>query len=186
MGGAMLRSSVFRTVDFCTRHAWWVIILAVALAAASTVYAARHFAIKTDVTDLFPPDLPWTQRASEYMRSFPQPDILVVVDAPTPELVEEATTKLAEALSARRDVIRAVHQPQSGEFFERNGLLYLPRARLRGLRTAFSMPIPFSRKLAADSSLRGSEASPNWWTPLLSSGGSGKVSNGPGTASFYG
>jgi len=31
-----------------------------------------------------------------------------------------------------------------------------------------------------------SEAPPNWWTPLLSSGGSGKVSNGPGTSSFYG
>ena len=30
------------------------------------------------------------------------------------------------------------------------------------------------------------DAPPNWWTPLLSSGGSGKVSNGPGTASFYG
>jgi hypothetical protein len=30
------------------------------------------------------------------------------------------------------------------------------------------------------------EAPPNWWTPLLSSGGSGKVSNGPGAASFYG
>src|SRR3954451_4497800 len=30
------------------------------------------------------------------------------------------------------------------------------------------------------------ELPPNWWTPLLSSDGSGKVSNGPGTASFYG
>jgi len=30
------------------------------------------------------------------------------------------------------------------------------------------------------------EFPPNWWTPLLSSDGSGKVSNGPGTASFYG
>ena len=30
------------------------------------------------------------------------------------------------------------------------------------------------------------EAPSNWWTPLLSSGGSGKVSNEPGTASFYG
>jgi hypothetical protein len=30
-----------------------------------------------------------------------------------------------------------------------------------------------------------SEAPSNWWTPLLSSGGSGKVSNEPGTASFY-
>src|SRR5947209_19415551 len=133
MGDVMLRSSVFRTVDFCTRHAWWVIVFAVALATASTVYAARHFAIKTDVTDLFPPDLPWTQRAFEYMRSFPQPDILVVVDAPTPELVEEATNELVEALAAHRDVIRAVHQPQSGEFFERNGLLYLPTSEIERL-----------------------------------------------------
>src|SRR6516165_4291904 len=30
------------------------------------------------------------------------------------------------------------------------------------------------------------EAPSNWWTPLLSSGGSGKVSNEPGTAPFYG
>ncbi|MFL5251419.1 MAG: hypothetical protein ACJ8AI_00710, partial [Rhodopila sp.] len=30
------------------------------------------------------------------------------------------------------------------------------------------------------------ELPPHWWTPLLSSDGSGKVSNGPGTASFYG
>jgi NIPSNAP len=26
----------------------------------------------------------------------------------------------------------------------------------------------------------------NWWTPLLSSEGSGKVSNGPGTSTIYG
>jgi hypothetical protein len=37
-----------------------------------------------------------------------------------------------------------------------------------------------------ETALEKSEAPPNWWTPLLSSGGSGKVSNGPETASFYG
>src|SRR5215208_3238128 len=30
------------------------------------------------------------------------------------------------------------------------------------------------------------EPPPNWWTPLVSSGGSGKVSNGSGTASLHG
>jgi hypothetical protein len=64
MGAAMLRSSVFRAVDFCSRHAWRVIVFAVVLSSASTVYTARHFAIKTDVNDLIPSDLPWTQRAS--------------------------------------------------------------------------------------------------------------------------
>jgi hypothetical protein len=28
------------------------------------------------------------------------------------------------------------------------------------------------------------EAPPNWWTPLISSDGSGRVSNGPGTPSI--
>jgi hopanoid biosynthesis associated RND transporter like protein HpnN len=151
----MLRSSVFRTVDFCARHAWWVIVVAVALAAASTVYAARHFAIKTDVNDLFAPDLPWAQRAFEYMRSFPQPDILVVVDAPTPELVEQATTTLAQALSARRDFIGAVRQPGSGSFFERNGLLYLPTGEVARLTDGLLQANPLLQKLAADPSLRG-------------------------------
>src|SRR5580704_8931430 len=100
----MVRSSVFRTIDFCTRHAWWAIVLAFALAAASAVYTTRHFAIKTDVNDLFAPDLAWTQRASQYMRAFPPPDILVVVDAPSPELAERAASRLAQSLSARRDL----------------------------------------------------------------------------------
>jgi len=151
----MLRSSVFRTVDFCTRHAWWVIVLAVALTAGSTVYAARHFAIKTDVNELFAPDLSWTQRAYQYMRAFPQPDILVVVDAPTPEFVEQAATRLAQALSARQDLIRAVHQPEGGSFFERNGLLYLPTGEVARLTDGLLQANPVLSTLAADPSLRG-------------------------------
>src|SRR6266481_3437069 len=121
----MLRSSILRTVDFCSRYAWWVIVVGVALAAASSVYTVRHFGIKTDVKDLFPSDLPWTQRAFDYMKAFPQPDVLVVVDAPTPELVDQASSKLAQALAEKSNLIRAVHLPQSGRFFEENGLLYM-------------------------------------------------------------
>jgi hypothetical protein len=133
-----------------------VIVLSLALAVASTVYTARHFHIKTDVTDLFPHDLPWTRRAFEYMRSFPQPDIMVVLEAPTPELVDEATAKLVAALAARRDVIRAVHQPQSGEFFERDGLLYLPTGEVERITNGLLQADPLLQKLAADPSLRGS------------------------------
>jgi len=50
----MLKSSIFRVVDFCSLYAWWVIVLAVALAAGSTAYTTQHFAIKTDVKDPFP------------------------------------------------------------------------------------------------------------------------------------
>src|SRR5260370_36324576 len=92
----MLRSSILRTVDFCNRYAWWLIVVGVALAAVSSVYTVRHFAIKTDVKDLFPHDLPWTQQAFEFMKAFPQPEMPVVFDAPPPELVEPASTQITD------------------------------------------------------------------------------------------
>jgi uncharacterized protein len=151
----MLTSSIFRVVTFCSRYAWWVIALTVALALASSVYTVRHFALKTDVKDLFPPDLPWAQRALDYMKAFPQPDILVVVDAPTPELAEQASTRLAEALATRSDLIRAIHHPQSGRFFAQNGLLYLPTSEAAQLTQGLGQSEPLLQTLAADPSLRG-------------------------------
>ena len=151
----MFRSSILKTVDFCNRHAWWVIVADLALAAASAVYTVRNFAVKTDVKDLFPHDLPWTQEAFDFMKAFPQPEMLVVVDAPTPELVDQASTKLAEALAHRPDRFRAVHEMQAGPFFRRNGLLYLPESEVEGLTQGLIQADPLLQTLAADPSLRG-------------------------------
>src|SRR5262249_35081583 len=68
----------------------------------------------------------------------------------------EATTKLAQALAARPDIVRAVHQPQSGEFFDRNGLLYLPTSEVERLTGGLMQGAPLLQKLATDPSLRGS------------------------------
>ena len=130
-------------------------MVGVALAAASSVYTVRHFAIKTDVKDLFPHDLPWTQHAVEFMKAFPQPEMLVVVDAPTPELVDQASTQLAEALAHRPDRFRAVHEMQGGPFFQRNGLLYLPESEVAHLTEGLVQADPLLQTLAADPSLRG-------------------------------
>jgi hopanoid biosynthesis associated RND transporter like protein HpnN len=126
------------------------------LATGSAFYAVRHFAIKTDVTDLFPSDLPWTRRAFEFIRAFPQPDILVVVDAPTPELVEQATIELAQALTTRSDRIRGVHPLDSGTFFERNGLLFLPTDEVARVTANLSQAKDLLQALSVDPSLRGS------------------------------
>jgi uncharacterized protein len=139
----MLRSSITGIVDLCVRRAWWVIIVALVLALGAGDYAVRHFAIHTDVNDLISPHLPWAQRALQYAKEFPQRDILVVIGAPTPENAEQAASKLASALRARPELFRAVSQPGSGDFFERNGLLFLPtgeRKRVTGLAGGSSRP----------------------------------------------
>jgi hopanoid biosynthesis associated RND transporter like protein HpnN len=151
----MLRASIFRVVEFSSRFAWLVIVAILTLAAASSVYTAQHFAIKTDVKDLFPPDLPWAKRAVGYMKAFPQPGILVVVNAPTPELVDQASAKLADALATRSNHIQAVVQPQGGPFFERNGLLYLPTGEVKRLTNGLAQAGPLLQTLASDPSLRG-------------------------------
>jgi hypothetical protein len=87
----MLQSAIVRVTDICTRHPWYVIALALALSAFSTGYTERRFAIKTDVNEVISPDLPWVEA---FLRAFPQREILVVVDAPTLELVEQAANRL--------------------------------------------------------------------------------------------
>ncbi|WP_143199022.1 hypothetical protein [Bradyrhizobium sp. NAS80.1] len=115
----MLRSAIVRVTDFCTRHPWYVIALALALSAFSAGYTERHFAIKTDVNELISPDLPWTQRIKAFLKAFPQREILVVVDAPTPELVEQAANRLQQVLEARPELFPSVRQPERAEAFLR-------------------------------------------------------------------
>ena len=151
----MLKSLIVGIVDLCTQHPWWVIGLAAVLAAGSGVYAGTHFAIRTDTKMLISTDLPWRQREEQFLKSFPQRQILVVIDAPTPELVEQATAKLAQALATRSDLIHSVRQIQGGNFFARNGLLYLPTDEVARVTGGLTRANALLETLAADPSLRG-------------------------------
>src|SRR5215469_5530473 len=151
----MFGTAISRVVDLCSRRAWWVVLATSMLAAFCAVYAVRHFAVNTDTKALFPRDLPWAQRAYQYMREFPPPGVTVVVDAPTPESVAAAAARLVTALSAKKDLIKSVAQPQGGAFLERNRLLYLPTGDVAGLTQSLTRAAPLLAALGADPSLRG-------------------------------
>jgi uncharacterized protein len=151
----MLKSSLVRIVDACTRYPWWVIAFALALAALSGVYTARHFALKTNINELISRDVPWVKRAAAYMKAFPDRPILAVVDAPTPELSEQATNALAQALRAHPERFRAVTQPASGEFFQHNGLLFLRVDEVKRVADGLTEAKDLIGTLAGDPSLRG-------------------------------
>jgi uncharacterized protein len=151
----MLRSSIVRLVGLCARHAWAVIALVLVLSGCCAVYATEHFAIATDITSLFPRDLPWTRRAFQYMKAFPEPGILLVVDAPTPELTEVAAVRLAAALAQDHQHFRSVEEIRGGRFFATNGLLYLPLPQLQQMAGRMDQAAPLIGPLAADPSLRG-------------------------------
>src|SRR5437764_10198846 len=109
----MLRTAIVATVTRCTRHAWLVIALATLAAAVSGVYAARHFAINTDINTLISRDLPWRQREIAFDRAFPQHlrSILVVLDAPSPELATQASPALVALLTQDTGLFKSSAQP---------------------------------------------------------------------------
>ncbi|MBV9251401.1 MAG: MMPL family transporter, partial [Acetobacteraceae bacterium] len=152
----MMLATTVRLVGLCIRRPWWTILFTLLLAAAATWYTAQHFAIRTDVRDLLSPDLPWAQRAFQYSKDFPDRGILIVLNAPTAELAEQAADALADALRAHPEQFRAVSQPGSGSFFEQNGLLFLPTDQVKQAMDGLSQADDLIGTLAGDPSLRGS------------------------------
>jgi hopanoid biosynthesis associated RND transporter like protein HpnN len=153
----MLRHAILTVVTRCTRHPWLTIVIAVLLGLGSGIYAARHFAINTDINTLISQDLPWRQREIAFEKAFPQHlrSILVVVEAPTPELTSQATMLLTERLNAHKELFKSISQPGGGEFFRRNGLLFLPTAETEKIAGQLTQAEPLIAQLATDPSLRG-------------------------------
>ena len=153
----MLRSIIARVVDFSTRYRWPVIAAALVLAVLSSLYAARHFAIDTDINHLLSTHLPWRQHEIAFEKAFPQRAelTLVVVQAPTPENTKHAAEALMAKLVERKDILRSIHQPGGGPFFDKHGLLYLPIEEVEKSTTQLTRARPLLGALASDPSLRG-------------------------------
>jgi hopanoid biosynthesis associated RND transporter like protein HpnN len=150
----MLTSAVVSVVEFCTRHAWRVIAVGLALAVLSGAYAARNFAITSDINALLSPSLEWRKREVAFERAFGRFELIVaVVTAPTPELTGAATAALADRLERNKDRFRSV--TRVGEFFERNGLLFQNTDELKVSLDGLNKSEPLIRDLSTDQSLRG-------------------------------
>jgi hopanoid biosynthesis associated RND transporter like protein HpnN len=134
-----------------------VIAVVFLLSFAAAFYLVRDFSIDTDSSKLISDETPWRKRDAAFDAAFPQgqDQIVVVIDAPTPELAEAATASLAERLSKDKTLFRTVRRPDGGAFFDRNGLLFLPRDDLTSLMEHVIAGQPLLGSLAADPSLRG-------------------------------
>lgn len=153
----MLKPIIVGIVRFCTWLAWPVTIAAAVLCVVSSIYAARHFAITSDVSQLISTAAPWRQREVAFDQAFPHRAqlILAVVQAPTAELTKRAADALTQRLSGRSDQFRSVRQPGSGPFFEQNGLLFAPTEDVTRAMGQLVQARPLLGVLSDDPSLRG-------------------------------
>lgn len=152
----MLTSVVVSIVKACTRFAIPVVLVALALAIAAGYYTSQKFQINTDINTLISAKLDWRQRDNQFDKAFDRDStILAVVDSPTPELTSAASAALEQKLSGDTKHFSSVQPLGSGEFFEKNGLLFLPEAEVRKLTSQFSSAAPLIEIMAGDPSIRG-------------------------------
>jgi hopanoid biosynthesis associated RND transporter like protein HpnN len=150
-------SIVERIVAVCTSLPTLTVALLLALAAASAVYTGGHFAMDTDSTKLISPQVDWRKREIHYDSLFPQQAnlILIVVDGKTPEIAEQATADLTAKLAGQSNLFSVVRRPDGGDFFNRNGLLFLDLKEVKANTQQMIQAAPFLGPMASDPSLRG-------------------------------
>jgi hypothetical protein len=147
---------VVRAIDFCVHYAWPVIGVALLLTVASSWYAATHFSMTTDINKLISTDIPWRKRELAFEKAFPQYELIVaVIEAPTPELVAEASDALTARLSQQKGLFSSVQQPQGGAFFAQNGFLFETTDELGPQLKNLTQAQRLVQVLAGDPSLRG-------------------------------
>jgi predicted RND superfamily exporter protein len=120
-------------------------VVTLALGGLAVYYAAGNLGVNTDSANMIAATVPWRQHYNDYRDTFPLRDrnLLIVVDAATPQRADELAGALLGELRAQPERYRSPLLAGEGEFFERNGLMYLPTAELAALsdRLAAAQPL---------------------------------------------
>ena len=153
----MILNFIHLLVDLSRRFACVVTLLGVAVTGICGYYASTHLSLDTDVDKLLDPNLPWRKREMAYDKAFPQFNnlIAVVIDGATPDQAEDAAAALTEKLEPEKSLFWSVARPDGGEFFRKNGMLFLSKDEVQTFADQMIEAQPLIGTLAADPSLRG-------------------------------
>jgi hypothetical protein len=152
----VLTSIVVWIVRTCTRFATLTLLVGLGLAIAGGYYTAHHFAINTDINTLISERMDWRQRDVQFDKAFDRDStILAVVEAPTPELTSSAAAALEQKLRKDKKNFVSMQPLGSGEFFDKNGLLFLPTQEVAQITGQFEQAAPLIEIMAGDPSIRG-------------------------------
>jgi hopanoid biosynthesis associated RND transporter like protein HpnN len=146
-----------RWIDLLRPRARGVAVACVLVGLAALAYTAETLGLNSNEDDLFSAELPFVGLRRDFYRAFPSlvDPVVVVVDADTRDLVDEATDRLAQRLRDDPDHFVSVYEPGGGPFFEQNGLLYWSVDELYDLTDNLAAAQPYLAELSLDPSLRG-------------------------------
>jgi hopanoid biosynthesis associated RND transporter like protein HpnN len=135
----------------------WFVLLACLVTGSLLYYTVNNLGINTDTAEMLSESLPFRRNYKAFKTAFPQYDdaMLIVIDAETPELAQEASTALVAELKRDTDLFSFVYLPGGDSFFQKYGLMYLSPEELDDLADNLAQIQPFLGRLTRDQSLRG-------------------------------
>jgi hopanoid biosynthesis associated RND transporter like protein HpnN len=123
----------------------------------SIQYTRNNLGMNTDTEDMLSPDLDWRILDREMSAEFPQfsGNILVVIEAPTPDQAMDAAGRLYKNLKQETALLKSVFSFRSLPFFKKSSLLFLEEDELQDLSDRLAEIQPFLSKLTEDQNIRG-------------------------------
>jgi hypothetical protein len=139
------------------RYALPLVLLASLATGTLLYYTANNLGINTDTAEMLSETLPFRRNYKTFKTAFPQYDdaLLIVIDAETPELAQDASAALAAQLESKSDLFLLVYLPGGDTFFQKHGLMYLTPTELQDLADNLAQIQPFLGRLTRDQTLRG-------------------------------
>ena len=155
--GAAYREFLGWWVGTACRLRWLVIFLSVATAGYGLWYSAQNLGMNVDTAGMLSRKLDWQMRSEAISQAFPQfsDNILIVIDAATPDMADDAATQAIQFMRQRPKLFRTIYDPEGHAFFRQNGLLYLSRDELTDLADKLAAAQPVLGSLNQDPSIRG-------------------------------
>ncbi|NJD07512.1 MAG: hypothetical protein FIA97_13585, partial [Methylococcaceae bacterium] len=136
---------------------WWLIFVSLLACGLIGKYTMDNLTINTNTADMISIKLPFQQNRIRLENAFPQDisTVLLLVEGSTPEHTDAAVQRIVRELDKAKGEIASVYIPDAGEFFTRNGMLYLDLDQLQDLSAKLAEAQPFIGRLANDNSLAG-------------------------------
>ncbi|MGQ0674942.1 MAG: MMPL family transporter [Rhodospirillales bacterium] len=146
-----------RWVGTACRLRWLVILFFLGATAYSLWYSAQNLGMNVDTAGMLSRKLDWQMRSQAISEAFPQfsDNILIVIDAATPDMADDASNQVIAFMLERPKLFRTIYDPEGHRFFRQNGLLYLNKDELTDLADKLAASQPVLGSLNQDPSIRG-------------------------------
>jgi len=158
---AFLRQIFGRTllawINVVQGHKILTILFCLIAVLVSIQYTKNNLGMNTNTEDMLSADLEWRKLDRELTAEFPQfsSNILVVIEAHTPDQAMDAADRLYAELKQETALLKSVFSFRSLPFFKKSSLLFLEEDELQDLTDRLAEIQPFLSKLTEDQNIRG-------------------------------